>query len=566
VLVPDSQFPRLSQHPLGQLEALHVAPWQDPALHMSPGGQGTQALPPLPHAIELLPGSQTPVMLQQPVGHVAALQGGGWQVPAGQLSPGGHAAHRLPPLPHALVLVPISQKPSASQHPVGHVEGSHGGPLHSPAEQESAGGHGKQAWPPVPHANMLLPGSQFPRPSQQPFGQLEALQVIPWQEPALQLSPGGQGMHARPSLPQDVVLLPGSQIPAALQQPVGHVAELHGWISQMPPRQRSSGGHAAQALPPLPQAVGLVPGSQNPRGSQQPVGHVEALHDGPTHTPPEQESAGGQGKHAPPPFPHAVVLVPDSQIPELSQQPVGQLVGLQVTPWQAPALQVSPGGQGVQASPPLPHEPVLVPDSQIPAVSQHPVGQVAALQGMAWQAWVAGLQTRPLPSQFRQRDPSSPQARSSRPPTHFRPPAPFAWQQPLGHVVASHPTCTPTQAWAPGSHEVKPSAGQSSQTCPSSPHAVVAVPLWQWSVESQQPLGHVLALQAPGPTQVREAALQLSSAGQAVHRLPAPPHAAFDVPATQAPSAVQHPVRQVDALQAAPSFTGPSTEASNPEP
>jgi hypothetical protein len=35
-----------------------------------------------------------------------------------------------------------------------------------------------------------------------------------------------------------------------------------------------------------------------------------------------------------------------------------------------------------------------------------------------------------------------------------------------------------------------------------------------------------------------------------------------DVPVAHLPSAVQHPVRQVDALQAAPSVAGPSNEAS----
>jgi hypothetical protein len=87
--------------------------------------------------------------------------------------------HIAPPLPHALVLSPISQKPSASQHPMGQVLASHTGPVHMPPEQESPGGHGKQAWPPVPQAVVLVPDSHTPRPSQHPFGQLDALQVIP---------------------------------------------------------------------------------------------------------------------------------------------------------------------------------------------------------------------------------------------------------------------------------------------------------------------------------------------------------------------------------------------------
>jgi hypothetical protein len=444
---------------------------------MSPGGHGTQDLPSLPHDVVLLPGSQTPAPLQQPVGQFDALQVGAWQAPPAQLSPDGHTMHALPPLPHAVVLVPISQKPRASQHPIGQVFASHAGPLQTPPVHESPGGHGKHAWPPVPHAEVLVPDSQLPRLSQQPLGQLMLLQVIPWQEPALQLSPGGHGMHALPPLPHDPGVLPGSHTPAPLQQPVGHVEALHGIGSQAPPAQRSPGGHVEHALPPVPHALVLLPDSQKPRPSQQPVGQVEALQVGPTHAPPEQESIGGHGRQAPPPVPHAVRLVPDWQIPKLSQQPFGQVDGLHVAPSHAPALQLSPGGQDLHASPSLPHEAVLVPDSQAPETSQHPVGQVEALQGPGSQVWLAGSQTRPVRSQSWQSAPPAPQALSARPPTHFIPPAPFDLQQPLGHVLALHPTCTPTQEWDAGSHVVKPSAGQFSQAWPSSPHAFNAVPL-----------------------------------------------------------------------------------------
>jgi hypothetical protein len=115
--------------------------------------------------------------------------------------------------------------------------------------------------------------------------------------------------------------------------------------------------------------------------------------------PAEQESPGGHGLQGPAPVPQANGLVPDSHVPELSQQPVGQLVTLQVAPMHAPALQTSPPGHGSQALPPLPHAEVLVPDSQRPMSSQHPVGQVEALQGMASHVWLDGSQTRPVPAQ-----------------------------------------------------------------------------------------------------------------------------------------------------------------------
>ena len=146
---------------------------------MSPGGHAVQALPSLPHDVVVLPGSHVPEPLQHPAGQVIALQGAGWQTPPLQLSPEGHAMQVAPPLPHALVLLPISQKPRASQQPVGHVFASQTGPMHMPAGQESPGGHGRHAWPPFPHAVVLSPGSHTPRPSQHPVGQLDALQVTP---------------------------------------------------------------------------------------------------------------------------------------------------------------------------------------------------------------------------------------------------------------------------------------------------------------------------------------------------------------------------------------------------
>jgi hypothetical protein len=157
---------------------LQVAPWQTPPTQASPETHAAHTLPPVPQSLSVVPVWHVPDPSQQPVVHVVehveALQ-----VPAVQLSPDGHVVHALPPSPHAVVLVPASQKPSASQQPVGHVAGSHDGPLHAPPVQESAGGHGTHAWPPVPHAEVLVPGSQLPKLSQHPVGQLAGLHVTP---------------------------------------------------------------------------------------------------------------------------------------------------------------------------------------------------------------------------------------------------------------------------------------------------------------------------------------------------------------------------------------------------
>lgn len=425
----------------------------------------------------LPPGSQSPVTSQQPSGHVKPLHDGGRQVPALQLSPEGHDVHALPPVPHAVGLVPVSQKPNASQQPVGHEAALQTGPLQAPAEQESSGGHGKHALPPVPHAVVLVPDSHFPKPSQQPVGHVVALQPAPWHAPLMHPSPGGQATHAFPPLPHEMVLFPSSQTPAVSQQPVGHVEALQGGGRHVPALQLSPGGHAEHPPPPFPQAPVLVPVSQKPRASQQPVGHEAALQTGPMQDPAEHESRGGHGKHALPPVPHAVWLVPDSHFPELSQHPFGHVEALQVAPRHAPPAHVSPAGQAAQATPSLPQAVVLSPDSQVPETSQHPVGHVDALQGGATQVWVVALHTKPRPAQSWHELPPPPQAMSSAPPTHLSPPLPFGSQQPLGHVLGVHPTVTPTQAWDPGSHPVKPSAVQSSHACAPSPQAVGTVPL-----------------------------------------------------------------------------------------
>jgi hypothetical protein len=329
---PVWQFPDASQQPVGHVVALHAEASQVPAGHVSLAGHAVHALPPVPQNVVVVPVSQTPEPLQQPVGHEAGPQVGAWQAPPLHVSVAGHTVHAFPPVPHPVVLVPDSQKPRASQQPMGHVEGPHVMPLQTPAEQESPGGHGTHALPPVPQAVVLVPVSQFPRLSQHPVGQLAGLQVTPSQAPAVQLSPGGQASQAFPPLPHAVVLVPVSHTPEPLQQPVGQVEPLQGGGSQVPPVQLSPDGQTMQASPPRPHPVVLVPDSQKPRGSQQPVGHVIGLHAGPLHAPPEHESPGGQGRHAFPPVPHAVVLLPDSQLPALLQHPSGQLVELHVVP------------------------------------------------------------------------------------------------------------------------------------------------------------------------------------------------------------------------------------------
>ena len=93
-----------SQHPFGQLVALHACATHTPALH-APVPQFAHAPPPLPHAAAVFPSVQL-VPLQQPLAHVAAEHGGGiTQVPASQL-PAPQSRQAAPPVPHAVCEVP----------------------------------------------------------------------------------------------------------------------------------------------------------------------------------------------------------------------------------------------------------------------------------------------------------------------------------------------------------------------------------------------------------------------------------------------------------------------------
>jgi hypothetical protein len=378
-VVPVWHTPEPLQQPVGQVEALHAATLQLPAVQLSPDGHAVQVAPPVPHAAFVLPGWQTPVMSQQPVGHVMALQVDPLQAPPTQVSVDGQVAHVAPPVPQNAVVVPASQIPVLSQQPVGQLAALQGGGLQVPALHVSPVGHAVHVAPPVPHALELDPVSQKPSVSQHPVGHVMALHATPTHAPARHASPGGHGSHGKPPAPQAEVLVPASHLPALSQQPVMHVRGLHVRPSQAPVRQASPVGQASHACPPLPQAVVLVPGWHVPDPSQHPVGHVETLHGVVVQVPPLHVSPVGQDVHALPPVPQAEVLVPVSQKPSASQHPFGQLVALHVVPLQIPPVQVSPVGQGRHAPPPVPHAEVLVPDSHLPRLSQHPVGQVIAL-------------------------------------------------------------------------------------------------------------------------------------------------------------------------------------------
>jgi hypothetical protein len=168
--------------------------------------------------------------------------------------------------------------------------------------------------------------------SQQPAGQVAAVQVVVtfWQPWFWQAWPEPQTWQAPPPLPQVCSVVPGTQAPAAVQQPFGQVAVPHWKLSQtfcalhcLPVPQ------STQAIPPVPQAAEFVPGMQTPL-MQQPVGQVVASQGFLMQTPALQTwSAPEQVEQVAPFAPHAVVVSPGMHW-LFWQQPVGQLLGPQV--------------------------------------------------------------------------------------------------------------------------------------------------------------------------------------------------------------------------------------------
>jgi hypothetical protein len=158
------------QQPLGQVLALQVAGLlQVPLSQVWPDAQAWHAPPAFPHAATSVPGLQV-LPAQQPV-QVAGEQSV-VQLPCEQLSPTAHFLHARPPLPQALVLVPLLHW-SPSQQPLHELDVQ----VHLPLTQLWLEAQGRQIAPPTPQAWIVFPGLHLPPASQQPPGQLWALQV-----------------------------------------------------------------------------------------------------------------------------------------------------------------------------------------------------------------------------------------------------------------------------------------------------------------------------------------------------------------------------------------------------
>jgi hypothetical protein len=135
-------------------------------------------------------------------------------------------------------------------------------------------------------------------------------------------------------------------------------------------------------------------------------------------------------KQAVPPVPHADAVSVVWHVPVESQQPVAQLEGLQLLAVQFPPLQKGvPPVQLLHAAPP---EPQLLMDSavwQVPVESQHPVGQLAAVQPPEAAQICCAEHVCDEPQSWHV-TPPLPQALDDVPATHVP-----ALQQPFGQLV-----------------------------------------------------------------------------------------------------------------------------------
>jgi hypothetical protein len=520
-----------AQHPSGQL--VGVQPVQVPAsLQFCSEGHAVHPEPPAPHIPVALPGSHV-LPEQQPFGHEVPLH---THAPSTHTcsavhfgpDPQTHAPALEQPLAsapqdtHAAPAVPHASTDATShtlpwQHPVGHDvdvqahippthawPGAHSVPpphVHAPAVQASdlVASHAEQVTPFTPHVGDDDIVHVVP-PTQHPVGHDAASQThappthacpaahgapLPHRHSPAVEHPSAfvasQATHASPPTPHavgDRALHVGPE-----QQPVAHI-----WVQpeHAPAVQVSPAGQLAHALPALPQAVSLFPGSQL-LPLQQPEPHETASH---THTP---------FRHCCPEA-HAAAPVPQVHAPA-GEHPS------EVSAGQVP--HVAPGGAQVFS------------DSGVQMVpSQQPPGQDVASHLHAPPAQCSpGLQDGPAPH-WQAPLPEQVSARVGSQAKHVAPPAPHverllslhvvSLQQPV-HDVASHTQPPPTHL-CPDEHALRPPHAQSpaaEQPSPVVPHAMHAAPPAPHVdvdgllhvVPVQHPVGHTQLLHAP-PVQV----------------------------------------------------------------
>ena len=277
------------QHPVAHVAAHPVhAP---PAEQLSPVGQLSHMLPPLPQAPAVLPGwhwlpeqqpvpHDTPSHWHWPLRHLCPTPHA-WLVPhrhspaMEQLSaePGVHAVQAVPCAPHVASDGRVHEVPL--QHPPGHDVASH---TQTPCAQCRPALHGApvpQRHAPVPEQSSVRTGSHATQlaPANPQVESERSSQVCPLQQPL------------------------GHEVASQTQNPPLHRCpfvhglfppHVHDPVEEQPSLDAAS--HATQALPPVPHVVADC--AWHVRPEQQPEGHWQPLQ-----APAVQASPAGQVSH-----------------------------------------------------------------------------------------------------------------------------------------------------------------------------------------------------------------------------------------------------------------------------
>jgi hypothetical protein len=113
-------------------------------------------------------------LLQQPLGHVAELQGGDAHTPALQICPVPHVWHGTPPSPQACSLGGSLQLVELTQQPAAQLAGPQSWTgVTQPFAHWAPTLHGAHCSPPVPQLPVVCcAGATHAVPLQHPFGQL----------------------------------------------------------------------------------------------------------------------------------------------------------------------------------------------------------------------------------------------------------------------------------------------------------------------------------------------------------------------------------------------------------
>jgi len=195
---------------------------------MLPAPQSTHAAPPMPHSVaDCEPASTHVCPLQQPPEQDVALHTHA-PVAVSHAWPDAHAAHAVPPAPHALLDCDpgATHAPAAVQHPAGHELALHT-QWPTLVSHTWPAAHTAHSVPPPPHDvfDSLDSGSHVAFDVQQP-AHAEPPQV---HSPPEQLPPMAHGAHIAPALPHEEgdCAAHGSHCPLAVQHPSAHVVGPH---------------------------------------------------------------------------------------------------------------------------------------------------------------------------------------------------------------------------------------------------------------------------------------------------------------------------------------------------